>query len=707
MPSTLPFVLGTQYFRPPFPKQRWWADDFKAMRDAGLNAVQFWLVWGWVEPSPGRFRFDDYDRLAELADQHGLGVVLSTLPEVNPFWLPRLIPGGQMVDVEGHFVRSGPRGECLSGLVPGLCSDHPEVRTRMIHFLETCGNHFSKMPHLLSWDMWNENRWRNQAPQMVCFCKHSMANFRDFLTGKYGTIEKLGEAWGRRLADWHDIRPGRLAGNCYPEMHDFTAWLQWRAHDMACWRYEALDESDGQHPIGSHTGNPSIFGGINLNENIFSRGVDWDVAPGDCYGFSSFPRTGLGDRVMNPVDLAARMSSVTTVGNGKPVWMSELQGGPTAHSGCFGPPISGAEQQAWIWTGIARGCKGMLFWCWRPEVFGNEINGFGFLADDGFAGDRRTAMQKTSEVVAALGDQLTGFRPDAPRVGVLFQRDSYFYDWMRSQSHCAQPYTAPQRLTAWLHALERCNTHYAIHDDRHLPPDPSAYRLMIVPDPSGLDDRAAAWLVAFVQNGGVLMLEGGAGAIGPDTFYRYPNHRPIYQALRIDEALYRAATRETRTIPADAIGNDAPIEIALDGFEQTFEGNQGGVVRLEPDDLPMMIHRSHGDGRVIALGTTLGEVNNDAAMDAVVAALLKSADVIASVKVSGDGDGFCSARVGDGGDKRLLIATNLGGAQRVTLTLSEPVGEASDLMGHAIERGDDHTIAMDLAAHDVAVVRWR
>lgn len=706
MTSPLPFVLGTHYYRPPFPRRRWWPDDIKAIADSGFNAVQLWLVWGWVEPSPGRFKFDDYDRIAELADTHGLGVVLTTLPELNPFWLPRLLPDGHMVDVEGRMVRSSPRSDCLSGLVPGLCSDHPEVRTRMINFLETCGGHFRTLSNLIAWDVWNDNQWRTHAPDMVCYCKHSLANFRAFLMGKYNTLDRLGDAWGRRIVDWHDVRPGRLAGNCYPEMHDYTAWLEWRAQDTATWRYEALDEWDGSHPIGSHTGNPTIFDGTNDNENIFSRGIDSDVAQGAHYGLSVFPRGGDVARDMDGVAIAARMNSVTSANGEKPTWMSELQGGPAAQSGMYGPAISGAEQQSWLWTGIARGCKGAMLWCWRPEVFGQEANGYGFIADDGFANDRREAMRKTAEVIAALGDNFNGYQPDKSRVGVVFQRDGYFYDWMRAQGDDAQTYNAPQRLLAWVYAMERLNVPYTILDDRHLPADLSPCRLLITPDPTGLDDRAAARLAVHAEHGGVLFAEGGAGLLGPDTFMRYPNERPLYRSLGIREGMFRAATQPTRTLPAGAMGNDQPIDIAVEQYEQTFDADQDGAVTFTPDGLTMLVNKSYGQGRIITLGATVGVNSTATTMNQLAVALLRTANIEPTVAISTDGGGFCSARVGSAGDQRLLIVTNHGTAQHVTLSLSENVGNAKDLMGREVNRADAHTLTLAMRKYDVAVIVW-
>ena len=69
-------ILAVQYYRPPFPERRYFAHDMKAIKDAGFNAIQLWVLWGWVEPEPGVFRFDDYDELFDEAHKQGLGVVL-------------------------------------------------------------------------------------------------------------------------------------------------------------------------------------------------------------------------------------------------------------------------------------------------------------------------------------------------------------------------------------------------------------------------------------------------------------------------------------------------------------------------------------------------------------------------------------------------------------------------------------------------------
>jgi len=119
--------LGVQYYRAPFPERKYWADDLARMRDAGLTCVQLWVLWAWVEATPDEFRFDDYDELVELAGRNGLGVVLSMIAEIQPYWIHREVPGSEMVTHLGHRVVSSNRQECHFGLTPGGCTDHPGV----------------------------------------------------------------------------------------------------------------------------------------------------------------------------------------------------------------------------------------------------------------------------------------------------------------------------------------------------------------------------------------------------------------------------------------------------------------------------------------------------------------------------------------------------------------------------------------------------
>lgn len=712
MKSLPPFLFGAQYFRPPFPLAEHWEADLARMRDAGLNSIQCWVVWGWVEPQPGRLVFADYDRLFDLAANHQMGVVLSVLPEVNPFWLDQAIPDGRMIDIEGRPVRSCARNECISGLVPGLCSDHPDVRKRMTDFVENCARHFAQRDNLLAWDCWNENRWRNHSPEIVCFCPFSIVSFRKFLAEKWGSLEALSDAWGRRYGSWNDVHIGRLSGSSYPEMHDFTDWMCSRATEMARWRVNAIRAGDPDHFVSSHTGNPSIYGGISMNENLFARGIDWDVAAGDGYGFSSFPKTHFGN--MSPTEIGMRMSAVATAAPHKPLWMSELQGGQTCLAGVYGDPVRGDEQQAWVWTGIARGVKGCIFWCWRNEIFGGETDGFGITAADGFEEDRLRAMTRTAQILKRHGETIAAYEPDSPQVGVLFQRDSYFFDWMGSKSMFRGNYDAPERFKAWPIALERLNLHYAIHDDRHLPSQHDL-KLMIVPDAEGLSDEGIKWLFDFASGGGTVLVEGVAGSHTPNTFLRDRNRRPLYQRLGVVELLQRKPTQARRTIPPGAIGNGRELAVQLESFEASYSRHGTGVIPLGPDRFPMLLNIAVGQGKFICVGSIIGRPTNAGAaeqLDQLLESLAIQANVRRSCTVHASDNGFCSARFGRSGNLRLLVIVNFGDRQRISITLDPTAvtphlskGNVVDWFDHPI-RSEGRDLYIDMGEYDQAVLEF-
>src|SRR5215831_5125970 len=66
------FLLGTEYYRAPMPPQKFWDADFAAIRRAGMRIVRTFSYWNWIEPAPGRYELDDFDRMFELAGKHGL-----------------------------------------------------------------------------------------------------------------------------------------------------------------------------------------------------------------------------------------------------------------------------------------------------------------------------------------------------------------------------------------------------------------------------------------------------------------------------------------------------------------------------------------------------------------------------------------------------------------------------------------------------------
>ncbi|MDD2710469.1 MAG: beta-galactosidase [Verrucomicrobiae bacterium] len=586
--------LGVQYYRPPFPNTQFWDGDFAKIRESGLNAVQLWVDWAWVEPKPGKFIFDDYDRLVELAGKHRLGVVLSTIAETHPLWIHREVPGSEMIDHMGNKVVSSNRCEMHFGLTPGGCFDHPGVWSHMKNFLSQVASRYQGAPHLRGWDVWNELRWNVQADGLVCYCPNTINLFHQWLDKRYGGLDGLNEAWKRRYGEWSEVQPGKLPDRPYTEMMMFQHFLTWRANEHAKARYEVVKGIDPKRPVTVHGGAPSAFysGDVKGFVQALDRGNDWFFADSlDGVGCSSFPKWGgIGD-----ADFGMRIEFVKSAARGKAVWLSELQGGRAAIGFNVYAPVDALSQQRWIWNGMACGADTILFWCWRDEVFGRESAGFGLAGHDGLAEERLAAMKKTGGVLEKYEDFFRTYQPVKPRVGVLFSPQTYYLHW--SQDGKAE--LAMEALCGYCRALVRKSIPYLVVEEEHLDALEGLKVLflprLLVSEPA-LEER----LMRFVRNGGTLVCESECGAFDAKGFYRYPAERFLARETGICEKGRRNLKVQTTTVRIG--GQDRELDLMQ--WTTPYEGD--GKILGDGVEGPLVVEKTVEKGRVVFLGSYLG-----------------------------------------------------------------------------------------------------
>ena len=267
---------------------------------------------------------------------------------------------------------SSNRDEIHFGITPGGCFDHPGVWERMAEFLRQTVTRYRGAPNLVGWDAWNELRWNVQADGLVCYCPHTLAAYREWLSQNYGGLDGLNAAWLRRYGDWDEVH-ARQAARPALHRHDGLASTSspgapTGTASSATTLIKALDPA---HPVTVHAGcaQPAARGPAERFFYALDRGNDWFYADElDGVGCSSFPNwEGIDD-----ADFGMRVEFVRSAARGKQVWLSEVQGGRSAVGFTAYQPVDAHSQQRWVWNGIACGADTILFWCWRDEVFGRE-----------------------------------------------------------------------------------------------------------------------------------------------------------------------------------------------------------------------------------------------------------------------------------------------------------------------------------------------
>lgn len=652
--------LATQYYRAPFPLRRYWRDDFAKIRDSGIHAVQLWCLWGWIEAQPGQYDYSDYDELMGLADKAGLKVVLSTIAEIHPFWIHRLVPGSEMIDHMGNKVISTCRNEVNGGLTPGGCFDHPRVAELMAGFLTDIAGRYASASHLLGWDAWNETRWSVQSDGRVCYCPNTLREFRGWLDQRHGGLAGLNDAWQRRYVSWEDVFPGKAPARPYTETMEFLRFLSDRAGRHMALRYQALRAGDPGHTISAHCAGPSTHSTGGGSEQALCRGNDWQHADSlDGYGCSHFPFWGEG---FDEAGFGVRVEAVRSANQGKILWVSELHGGSARDGVVAHRSVEAGPQQRWVANGMARGAKAVIFWCWRDEVFGNESSGFGLDGWDGLAAQRLAAMRRTAAFIDRHNDLIEDYKPDAPRIGVLFVPDNYYLKYAAVNSADE----AGDGVVGYAMALERLCLPYEVVEAEHLDVL-ETLEVLFLPWALVLPPKTQEAILRFLQRGGRILTEAETDGFNGLGFYRYPNERPFMQALGLQD-LGRRQMRAGTLLQVRLGRHD--IAVPADNFLTPLKPGAGAeVLAVSDTQEPLLVRQTVGQGAAYVAGTFLGRAYKQArseGFEQLLEHVCLDAGVHRDFEISGiEGDmAGLQWRTGRSGASRLLWIIN-GAAERI------------------------------------------
>jgi beta-galactosidase len=626
--------LGVQYYRAPFPNDQYWEADFDRIVDAGMNCVQLWVLWAWVEPKPGHFLFDDYDRLVALAEKKGLGVVLSTIAEIQPHWIFREVPGCEMIDHTGRKVVSSQRLECHFGLTPGGNTDHPGVWERMSGFLSEVVGRYKSSPALRGWDAWNELRWNVQADGFVSYDEWTLGKFRKWLDAKYGGLDGLNRAWQRRYGTWEEVMPGIAPIRPFTEMMAFQHFITWRANEHGRMRADLMRRLDANHPVTVHPASPCVLtvGGIESGipwlktwDQAINRGNDWFYADDlEGIGCSSFPKWANED----DVDFAVRLRFMSSAARTKRMWLSELQGSAAATENMAHKPVTARDQQRWLWNGFAAGADTVLFWCWRDEVFGREAGGFGISGNDGYATQRLEAMAKTGAIAERNRNLLEDFRVDPTEVGVFFSPQSYYLTWCQE----GKANTSMQSIRAYCRSLNRRQIPYTVIEEEHLD-ELKGIRVLFMPRVNVLDAKTEKALEEFLNRGGVLFTESECGAFDSVGIWRYPEDRFTARMTGVRELGRRQLPDDGLVLDLD----DGRIEVNAAQWLTPLDASKGKVLCTFNDPTgpaSLLTHAAAGAGSIYLCGTFLGNSDtSDASMDQLIDHVVRRASVVPPLDV--------------------------------------------------------------------------
>jgi beta-galactosidase len=631
----------------PLKKAAVWRNDLAQIKKLGFNTVRCWIDWSSGEPEEGQYHFETIDVILKLAEEQGLRVVIQVYMDSAPAWVGRKFPDSLFVSSNGMAIH--PESS------PGYCRDHAGVREVELKFYTALAEEAKKSAAFLGWDLWSEPHVINWAtPTYIgnpefCYCKHSMARYRNWLKKKYGTLDALNAAWYRHFNAWDEVEPNRLSTILsYADFIDWKNFIADKLGEDLRDRYEAVKRVDQRTVATSHAAGIGLFSSPLWWEG---QSDDWTMtAQVDYYGTSFYPKHS--SFVNRDVPWRGALLDFTRsfgfADGGRGFWIGELQAGFGTIALNVSPTVTPADLRVWTWSALARGAKAINYYAWYPMSTGYESGGYGMIQLDGTLTKRSRVAGSVAQIVDRNQKAFLEARPPKAEAAIIYNPLSHFVGGRERETS----YGGPQgevnsierdSMLGIYRALFPTNVPIDFVHINHLS-NLKQYKLVFLPYPLMIPSSSAAELKEYVRSGGHLVAEARLGWSNEKG-----SSSPTIPGMGLDEVM---GCRETdvqtgqagRTVlkwTGDALpGFNAGETLQARWYEETLEPRspEARVVAAFPTGSAAAVISTYGKGKTLMLGSYVAaayETRPEPAAARFYRSLLTWAGVDAPVVVTG------------------------------------------------------------------------
>jgi beta-galactosidase len=467
-----PILLGTAWYPEQWPESRWEA-DLALMQQAGIHMVRVGeFAWSRMEPSEGQYDFDWLERAITAAAKHNIYTVLGTPTAAPPAWLTQKYPETLRVDEQGHRAEHGNRQQFNFA--------NAKYREFARDMAEHMAKRFGHNPYVIGWQIDNEY-------SEVSFDADTRAQFQQWLKARYGTLDNLNARWtttywSQTYSDWRQIPIETTDGN--PGL--LLSWMRFVSDTWRMYQKNQMDairaNADRRQFITTNT--MGWFDGF----DHYTVTQDLDLAAWDDY---------VGEGHLNPTSNGAA-HDLTRGFLRKNFWVIETQPG-FVNWAPINNSLNKGEVRAMAWHDVGHGADTVSYWQWRSALNGQEEYHGTLVGPDGAPVPLYSEVEQVGREFAKAAPALAGTTPKS-EVAILNSYDSrWAINWQRHNKNF-DPVKEILSYYAPLRAISQSI-------DIIAPTAPlSQYKLVVAPGLNVLSDAAAQNLIAYVRQGGHLML---------------------------------------------------------------------------------------------------------------------------------------------------------------------------------------------------------
>jgi beta-galactosidase len=324
--------------------------DIAIMRETGINVVRMGeFAWAKMEPDEGRISLSYFARVMDKLHAAGIDTIFCTPTATPPIWLVDGHPERCYVNVDGVTMVHGARQHASY--------DHPDVQSACWRIVEACAKELGRHPGLVGWQIDNEFKCHVQED----FSAASVVCWRKWLERRYGSIEKLNDAWGTEIWSQRYQRFNQVpAPRKTPFTHNAslsTAYLQFSRDSIA----EFMDAQSTiirRHSAAPITHNFSLGFAVSFErmcENL------------DFASFDNYSPSHKYNAIVLNCDLFRAAKP------GRPFWVMETS---CSHNGWlkdYEKPHPPGYLVAEALACYGLGAEAFCYWLWRQQRTGCEL----------------------------------------------------------------------------------------------------------------------------------------------------------------------------------------------------------------------------------------------------------------------------------------------------------------------------------------------
>jgi beta-galactosidase len=566
--------LGTAWYPEQWPESRWDA-DLSLMEAAHIRFVRIGeFAWSQLEPSEGHYDLDWLDNAIRAAERHHLAVVIGTPSAAPPAWLTTKYPETLRIKEDGRPDEHGNRQQFNWA--------DPRYRELARAMAEQEAKRLGHDPDVIGWQIDNEYASESYGPA-------DQARFDAWLKDHYNTLNNLNDKWttaywSETYTDWSQIPIETTYGN--PGL-----LLSWKRFVSDTWRSYQKNQLDVLRPnIDPHQFITTNMMGFFDGYDHYTVAQDLDLASWDDY---------VGTGQLNPVYNGAE-HDLTRGFLRKNFWVMETQPGfVNWHSD--NNALDKGEVRAMAWHDIGHGADAVSYWQWRSDLNGQEEYHGTLLGADGTPVPLYAEVSQLGADFAKAGPALAGTTVHSD-VAILHSYDAFWaINWQRHN----KAFDPIANLVAYYGAI-RSLAHSV--DIVNPSVDLSQYKLVIAPALNLITDQQAQNLIAYVRNGGHLVLTQRSAMKTVDNALQ-PQRQPGPLASLLGGRVEQFYALDT-TIPISGDWGGGPTKVWAE-LLSTSSPDTKVLMRYAKtplgwlDDQPAAITRKVGSGSITYIGAAL------------------------------------------------------------------------------------------------------